>query len=112
MSKAQDVQHMVLWSIAGPIALVLTLFLLSTVLLTIATPNSDSWVVGLGAVLHYCAHFGAVLAAPVIAGFGLLGLVKLPRMQVKHKVLTLSICALALALPLAFVGALYLSSQR
>jgi len=111
MSKAHDVQYMVLWSIAGPIALVLTLFVFSTVLLTIATPNSDSWLVGLGAVLHYCARFAAVLAAPVIAGFSLLGLVKLRKTQVKHKALTLSICALALALPLAFAGALYFSSQ-
>jgi len=103
---------MVLWSIAGPLALVLTLLLFGTVLAAISPPGSDSWVVLLAAVLHYCARFGAVLAAPVVAVFGLLGLVTLCRAQIKRKALTLGICAIAFALPLALVVALYLGSRQ
>jgi hypothetical protein len=107
MSKAQDIQYMVLWSIGGPFALVLALFLLSAVFFSVATPSSDSWAVGAGAVLHYCARFRTVVVAPVAAAFGLLGLVKLRNAEVKHKALTLSVCATALAMPAALVGALY-----
>jgi hypothetical protein len=107
-SKAQDIQHMVLWSIGGPVALVLALFLLSKVFIAAPVTNADSWVLGLGAVLHYCAHFGAVLTTPVIAAFGLLGLVRLRNAQVKRKALTLAVCACAFGLPLALLAALYI----
>jgi hypothetical protein len=107
VSKAQDLQYIVFWSIVGPIALVLGLFTLSAALLAIAPPQSDSWVTGLGAVLHYSSRFGLVIAAPVVAFFGLLGLVLLPRRALKRKALTLCICAAALAVPTATVGALY-----
>ena len=107
MSKAQDLQHVVFWSIVGPVALVASLFLFSLLFLALPTANPDSWVIGVGAVLHYCTRFGAVIAAPVVTLFGLLGLLTLPNKQVKHKSLTLAICAAALAVPLAVVAALY-----
>ena len=102
---------MVLWSIAGPVLLVLALFILSSALLIFTTPNSNSWVVGVGSVLHYCARFGVAIVAPFIAVFGLLGLVKLRAAEVKHKALTLAICSAALAMPAALVGALYFGRQ-
>ena len=110
MSKAQDVQYIVLWSIAGPFAFVLTLFVVGTMLNSVSGPNTDSWLVGFGAVLHYCSRFAVVLATPVVAAFGLLGLVKLRKTQVKHKALTLGVCALALALPVLIGAALYIGN--
>ena len=98
---------MVLWSIAGPTLLVLTLFVLSSVFFSFTTPNSNSWAVGVGSVLHYSARFGVVIVAPIAAVFGLLGLVKLRGIEVKHKALTLAICSAALAMPAALFGWLY-----
>ncbi len=107
MSKAQDLQYIVFWSIVGPVTLVLSLLLFSMVLLAFPSPHPESWVTGLGAVLHYSSRFGLVIAAPLVAFFGLLGLVLLPRTSVEHKTLTLCICAAAFTVPTATVAAIY-----
>jgi hypothetical protein len=107
VSKAQDLQYIVFWSIVGPVALVLSLLLLSKALLAFPSPQPDSWVIGLGAVLHYSSRFGLVIAAPVVAFFGLLGLVLLPRKTVEHKTITLCICAVAFVVPTTAVAAIY-----
>ncbi|PND36800.1 hypothetical protein C1O66_18040 [Paucibacter aquatile] len=107
MSKAQDLQYIVFWSIIGPVALVLSLFAFSAVLLAFAPPQSDSWVTALGVLLHYNSLFGLVIAAPVVAFFGLLGLVLLPRRSFRRKALTLCVCAAAFAVPTATVVAMY-----
>ncbi len=58
-------------------------------------------------MLYYCAHFGTILAAPVVTVFGLLGLARLSARQVKQKALTLAICAAASLLPVALLCVLY-----
>jgi succinate dehydrogenase/fumarate reductase cytochrome b subunit len=111
MYRAQDIQYVVLWSIAGPFLLVLSLFLSGRLLLGLATPNSGSWMTGLGSVLFYCSLFGAVLAAHVFAFFGSLGLVVLPWRPIKYKALSLAACATAVCTSVPVLVAIYFNYQ-
>ena len=111
MDKDQDFQYIVFWSIAGPVILVLSLFLIGKFLLNLAPTNSDSWAIGVGSVLYYSSRLAAVLVAHVLAFFGALGLLALPWRQVKHKALTLITCAAAVFASVPLLAALYFKYQ-
>ena len=107
LHRAQDLQYAVFWSIVGPFVLVSTLSLAAGVLLWMSEPNSISLASSLGSVLFYCSLYGALLTAHAFALFGLLGVLVLPWLRVKRKMLTLCVCVVALCAAVPVLGAIY-----
>ncbi|MFO1251405.1 MAG: hypothetical protein U1E77_09800 [Inhella sp.] len=100
-------QRSVFGWIVGGATLLGSVIGISMLIMSVVEKNSDSWLVGVAGALYYAFFFGAFAAAHGFLLVSVLGLAVLPFRPIRHKPITLLVCAVGLVAALQVLIPIY-----
>lgn len=82
---------------------------ISLLIMSVVEKTSDSWLLGMAGALYYAFFIGAFAAAHGFLLVSVLGLAVLPFRPIRHKPITLLVCAVGLVAALQVIIPVYLN---